>query len=168
MNREQRRKLNKKYGVKYSANDWALIELYQKMRAGDLDVKSLKDLSPELRDAVHIDNEELVPNGTAVKLNVADILTRPTRGVTQQFRDWVQAHSEDVFHVTREQAQSSLVCLEEDVRWVKENLQDTDKGDDLGHVPWLFDIYSDLLYLDTATNEWVQLAILENKQENKN
>lgn len=165
LNREQRRKLNKKHHVNYTADQWALIEMYGKIRAGDLDIKDLKELSPEVRANIHIDNEELVPEGTAVKLNVTDILTRPTKGVTQQFRDWIKAHEGEIMHVTREQAQSSLVCLAEDVGWVKENLTDTDKGN-IGHVPWLFDIYSDLLYLDEATNEWITLGELEFRKEN--
>lgn len=162
MNREQRRKLNKKHHVNYSKEDWAMIELYSKVRAGDLDVQDLTELDPELREGIHIDNEELVPEGTEVKLNAKDILSRSSKGVTEQYRNWIKAHENDIFHVTREQAQSSLVCLKEDIGWVKENLQDADKGE-IGHVPWLFDIYSDLLYLNKETNKWVMLHTLEEK-----
>lgn len=164
MNREQRRRMNKKYHVNYDANEWAMIELYQKVRAGDLDVKDLGELSPEVRSGIHIDNEELVPEGTEVKLNAKDILTRPVKGVTQQFRDWIKEHEDQIFHVTREQAQSSLVCLAEDVGWVKENLKDEDKGN-IGHVPWLFDIYSDLLYYSASSDKWITLGELELESE---
>ena len=161
MNREQRRKLNKKHKVNYSANDWALIELYAKIRAGDLNVKDLEGLSPELRQYVHFDNEELVPEGTPVKLAVDDILTRPRAGITEKFLGWVKDHSNSVFHVTREQASDYLVCLKEDVEECNERLS---KGENLDHVPWLWDIYSDFLY--EKNGKWVFLHFLEKDAEN--
>lgn len=160
MNREQRRKLNRKYKVNYDANEWAMIELYSKVRAGDLDVKDLRDLNPEVRAGIHIDNEELVPEGTPCKLNVADILTRPLKGITEKYLNWVKAHEGIVFHVTREQANSSLVCLKEDVEECSSHLSEAD----MDHVPWLFDIYSDLLYEDKG--EWKLLEFIEKAEEN--
>lgn len=156
MNRKQRRKLNKQHHVNYNANEWAMIELYAKLRAGDLDVKDLSALSPEVRAGIHIDNEELVPEGTPVKLNVADILTRPTKGVTDKYLTWIKEHENIVFHVTREQANSSLVCLKEDVDACLQQTEST-----MDHLPWLFDIYSDLLYEENG--EWKILEFLEKK-----
>lgn len=161
INREQRRKLNRKYKVNYSAEEWAMIELYSKMRAGDLDVKSLKDLSPGLRENVHIDNEELVPEGTPVRLNAEDILSRPRKGVTEKYLKWVETHRDTIFHVTREQANSSLVCLQEDVEECKALSHELNEVDKLDHLPWLFDIYSDLLY--ESNGEWKILALIEEK-----
>ena len=161
MNREQRRKMNRKYKVNYSAEEWAMVELYSRVRAGDLDIKSLQDLSPELRENVHIDNEELVPEGTPVRLNAADILTRPRKGVTEKYLKWVEDHSDTTFHVTREQANSSLVCLKEDVEECQALSPSLNEVDKLDHVPWLFDIYSDLLY--EVNGEWQNLSFLEEK-----
>lgn len=159
LNREQRRKLNRKYKVNYSADEWAMIELYSKIRAGDLDVKDLNDLTPELRENVHIDNEELVPEGTPVRLNAAEILSRPRKGVTEKYLKWVDEHRDVTFHVTRDQANSSLVCLQEDVEECRMHSETLTEVDKLDHLPWLFDIYSDLLYDDNG--EWKILEFIE-------
>lgn len=161
MNREQRRKFNKQHKTHYTREDFLQIELYQALRAGDLDINSM---TPEqMPEGFHVDNEELVPEGTEVKLNYE--LIKGRKGVTNKYLEWIEAHKDEVLHVTREEANSSLVCVKEDVKQVKENFMNEDR--DMGHVPWLFDIYSDFLYHDEETNEWIPLGQWALKKEAK-
>lgn len=124
--------------------------LYRQIQAGNLDVKDLFDTTAYNR-LVHVDNRELVPDGTPVKLFYEHISTRPQEDLTQKYKDWIEENKEKVFYVTREGASSSMVCLSKNT--LKNSKEET--------IPWLFDIYSDLLYLDEAVDEWVHLAELE-------
>lgn len=166
MNREQRRKLNKRYKVNYSADEWRMIELYTQIRSGDLDVHDLSGLAPEMRQKIHIDNENLVPEGTEVKLNAEEILSRPVE-MQEAYREWVKANADKVFHVTREEAEASMVCLKEDVEDIKK--QREEKGEaNVDHLVWLFDIYNDLLFLSAKDQTWKNLIFIEQENSEKN
>lgn len=158
MNREQRRRFNKRNKTNYTREDFAQLEMLQALRAGDLDITGFNP--GELPEGFHIDNEELVPEGKETKLAYDHIMSRPKKGLTQEFLDWVETHKNQVMHVTREEANNSLVCLAEDVKWVKEKF--TDEDHNIGHIPWLFDIWSDLLFEDPVTHDWVPLGQIAN------
>lgn len=156
MNREQRRRFNKKHKTNFTAANFQAYELYRKLQQGTLDTK---DIDPALLGSViHIDNEEMVPEGTPVKLAYDNIKARPQNDLTDKFKEWIEEHKGQILHVTREEANSSLVCVQEDVKYVKEHFTDEDRN--IGHIPWLFDIYSDFLYEHPQTHEWVHLADL--------
>lgn len=157
MNREQRRRFNKQNKTNYSREDFQAMELYQALRAGDLDMSSFGP--GQLPESFHIDNEELVPEGKEVKLAYDHIMSRPKKGLTEEFLQWVENNKDKVLHVTREEAQNSLVCIKEDVKWIKDHY--TDEDTKIGHIPWLFDIWSDLLY-ETTDHKWVHLGEYEN------
>lgn len=159
MNREQRRQFNRKNKTNFTKSDFDLMEAYKRIKAGNLDIKDLDVPS----DFLHIDNEELVPEGTPVKLYYEGIMSRPQKDLTQEFKDWIEEHKDKILHITRQEASNSLVCLAEDVKTVKENFADEDRN--IGHIPWLFDIYSDFLYEDKETGEWVVLAEHTARQE---
>lgn len=162
MNREQRRRFNKQNKTNFSREDFVRMEMYQALRAGDLDVSGFTP--DELPDGISIDNEELVPEGKEVKLAYDHIMSRPKKGLTKEFLDWVEANKDRVMHVTREEASNSLVCLKEDVKWIKDHF--TDEDTNIGHIPWLFDIWSDLLY-ETEDHRWVHLGEYEQSLEKK-
>lgn len=152
MNREQRRRFNKKHKTNFTKAEFDQFEFYQRLKAGEV---SLDELS-QLPEGMHLDNEELVPEGIPVKLAYDDIMSRPKKGLTNEFLTWIEEHKDEVMHVTRKNAQSSMVCLSEDKPWLKENY--TDEDTNIGHVPWLFDIWSDLLYENPENHEWINLA----------
>lgn len=143
MNREQRRKYNKQHGTHYTANDFYLAELYAKLQSGNLDIKELNDLKLN-SDFVHIDNEDLVPENTEVKLNYEHIISRPVK-LNEKYKTFIEENKDNVLHITRENAKNSLVCLKEDPEKI-----------------WEFDIYSDFLY--KKDDKWVNLIEIENQE----
>lgn len=152
MNYKDRRRFNKMHKTNYTKRDFDIMEAYTRIVHGNY---SLEDVLL-VRDVINIDNEELVPEGTPVKLYYEAITSRPRKNCSEKFLNWVEEHKDMVFHVTREQASQSLVCLKEDVGYIKENPQDDER--DIGHVPWLFSIYDDFLYCIPNTDKWVTLG----------
>ena len=100
---------------------------------------------------VHLDNEMACPEGTRCKLNSEEIFKRPQKDLSEKFKDWVQANKDKDFTITRDGASNSLVCLAEDETEPK----------------WLFDLYTDLLIYDEATESYVPLETLEVKEEDE-
>lgn len=126
MNRAQRRAYNKLHKTSYTKEQFEAALLLARLNAGgDFDLEKLAATSKFL----HMDNIELVPDGTVVKLNYDNIYSRPQDELTDKFKTWVEANKDKEFHITREDAKDSLVCLEEDD----------------SEVRWLFDLYSDIL-----------------------
>lgn len=136
-NRERVREFNRKYKTNYTRQELEAIEFSMKFRAGNLDVKSMYDLSLT-NSLIHIDNEDNVPEGCEVKLAYDKIKARPPK-MNQKFIDFVEEHKDEVLHVTRENAKNSLVCLQEDPEKI-----------------WLFNIIHDFLY--KVGDEWVDYA----------
>lgn len=144
MNRRQRREFNRQNKTQYTKSDFITLELLMKIRAGNLSVKELDDIKL-FNDDIHIDNTDLVPDGTVVKLNYEYIKSRPQKDLTQKFIQWVEENKDTVFHVKRDKEtnpNTALVGLEE-------------------NGFWLFDTYADLLY--QKDGEWVYLTDIEDK-----
>lgn len=126
MNREERRRYNKKHGTKHDRAwfDRMLLNARLVSKTG-LDVSEMA----RQQHYIHFDNELLAPNGTTVKLNYDDIYARPQDDLTDKFKEFVESHKDMEMHITREDVVDSLVSLEED-----EN-----------RPRFLFDLYADLL-----------------------
>ena len=155
MNRRQRREFNRRNKTNLTKEQFDAMMVYQRLHAGELSIKEAAQLSL-VNEYIHIDDESRVPDGMEVKLNYKGIISRPQKGITAEYKQWVEDHKDDIFHVTREHAgNSGLVCLQEDERVIKEGYTDADTN--IGHVPWLWDIFADLLYKNEA-GEWVELA----------
>lgn len=152
MNRQQRREYNKKNGTNYSRKDFMILEAYSRIVNGHY---SLEDVELT-KEFVNVDDEQLVPEGTPVKLYYDAIKSRPKKDFAPRFLQWVEDNKDIVLHVTRENASRSLVCVKEDVGFLKEGYTDEDR--DIGHVPWLFSIYDDFLYCLPNTDTWVTLG----------
>ena len=145
MNRQQRRQFNKKNKTNYTKEEFFNMELWARLRAGNLDVKEMRDIKL-FNDMIHIDNPDLAPDGTEVMLNYERIMSGPTKDKTQKYLAWVEENKDKVFHIKRDEDKSettSLVGLAED-----EN-------------KWLFDTYADLLY--QMDGKWVYLTDIEDK-----
>lgn len=145
MNRQQRRQFNKKNKTNYTKEEFFNMELWAKLRAGNLDVKEMRDIKL-FNNMIHIDNPDLAPDGTEVMLNYERIMSGPTKDKTQKYLTWIEENKDRVFHIKRDEDKSettSLVGLAED-----EN-------------KWLFDTYADLLY--QMDGKWVYLTDIEDK-----
>ena len=145
MNRQQRRQFNKKNKTNYTKEEFFNMELWAKLRAGNLDVKEMRDIKL-FNDMIHIDNPDLAPDGTEVMLNYERIMSGPTKDKTQKYLTWIEENKDKVFQIKRDEDKSetiSLVGLAED-----EN-------------KWLFDTYADLLY--QMDGKWVYLTDIEDK-----
>lgn len=145
MNRQQRRQFNKKNKTNYTKEEFFNMELWARLRAGNLDVKEMRDIKL-FNDMIHIDNPDLAPDGTEVMLNYERIMSGPIKDKTQKYLAWVEENKDKVFHIKRDEDKSettSLVGLAED-----EN-------------KWLFDTYADLLY--QMDGKWVYLTDIEDK-----
>ena len=143
MNRAERRAFNKKHKTSFTREEFDKIMALARLEMGKY---SREDLA-KVGAFEHYDDEELVPNGTKVKLNYESILKRPRAELSDEFLRWVTKHRYAEFHVTREEGNHSLVCLEEDERYK------TVDGEKVKAPKWLFDLYSDLLIEDNG--EWV-------------
>ena len=158
MNRAQRRAYNKKHKTAYTKEQFEAALLLARLNAGgEFDLEKLAATSKYL----HMDNIELVPDGTEVKLNYDAIKSRPQGDLTDKFKEWVEVHKDQIFHITREGSKDSLVCLQEDD----------------SEVRWLFDLYSDILVknadqwvppyeLDTSLKEYQPADIVEQAVNN--
>lgn len=150
MNRQQRRAYNKQHGTNYTKEQFRTFELLAKIKRGEI---SLDELKKENLDTVTVDNEERAPEGSLVKLNYERIKERNPESFLPLFLDWVEQHKDDVFHLTRKHALNSLVCLQEDVDFYEKKKRE---GEEV-RQPWLFDIYSDLLFFDEKEKNWVTI-----------
>lgn len=139
MNRAERRAYNKKHKTSFTREEFEAALLFARLKAGGVDYAELAKSSPY----VHMDNIELVPDGTLVKLNYDNIKTRPQDDLTDKFKSWIEENKDKEFHITREGSRDSLVCLQEDESEVK----------------WLFDLYSDILVQHEG--EWVPVFELD-------
>ncbi len=157
MNREQRRRYNKQNKTNFSKAEFDAFALYQQMQKGQVSFNNMDMNNP----LITFDSEELAPEGIEVKLDTERILSRKEYETTDIFKNWVIEHKEDIFHLTRETANNSLVALKEDVEEWKNNPNEEKRQ------PWLFTIFADLLFLDKEEN-WVPLAKITDKQEDNN
>lgn len=135
MNREQRRAYNKQHKTKYTREDFDTALALARITNGQFDFNDVA----RAHNFVHIDNTELAPDGTVVKINYEDVYKRPQEDLTDEFKEFVEANKDTEFHLTRESAKDSLVCLEEDVRYAEID------GKQVVKPKFLFDLYSDLL-----------------------
>ena len=154
MNRAQRRLYNKQHKTNYNRHDFNLFEAMGRIRQGNYNLSDL-DLGAEI---MHADNQILAPDGTKCRLNLEGIMTRPKENTTPEFRDWVTRHRDDIFTITREGVERSLVALEEDVCEVPNY---DENGNKLPYVRYLWDLYTDLLIYDSATDSYKPLFELE-------
>lgn len=154
-----RRKWNKKNGTNYTKKDFDVaIALARLQGSTGIDLDSLKTLTEN--GLAHIDNSELVPDGTEVKVNAKEILGRNDSELTKDFIDWIKENEDTVFHLEREENKQSLVCLEED------NRKTVLDGEEVNAPKWLFDLYSDILV--RYEDEWIPVwkyDQLKNKSE---
>ena len=160
MNRAERRAYNKKHKTSFTKEDFEIALLMGRLKAGgDVDFEELARQSPY----VHLDNVELVPDGTLVKLNYEAIKSRPQGDLTDMFKKWIEENKDKEFHITREQSRDSLVCLEEDDSEIK----------------WLFDLYSDILVkqddkwvpvyeIDKGLKDYVPADLVQNAESEEN
>ncbi len=154
MNRAQRRKFNKEHKTTYTKEEFEIAIALARLQSGTgLDADALRTLMQH--GVAHLDNEELVPTGTEVKINADEILSRKATDYTEEYRSWVDEHKDDIFHLMREEGKNSLVCLEED------NHTGVVDGNEVVADKWLFDLYTDILVKDKDTNEWVPVYTLD-------
>ena len=140
MGRAERRAYNKKHGTKLTREEFDSIVAVARIQAGIYDFSDLSVGS----DFIHMDNTELVPEGTVCKLNYDAIMKRPKVDKQPEFLQWVEEHKDQELHVTRENAANSLICFVEDKRYTI----DSATGDSVRVPPWLFDVYTDILIKD--------------------
>ena len=143
MNREQRRAFNKQHKTSFTREEFDKIMALARLEMGQYTREDLAKVGA----FEHYDDEELVPNGTKVKLNYENIMKRNVQELSTDFVKWVEDHKDDEFHVAREENSHALVCLEEDERYSEVD------GEKVLAPKWLFDLYSDLLIEDNG--EWV-------------
>ena len=72
MNREQRRRYNKKNKTNYTKEQFETMIALERLKNGIFDLSDLQ--LP--KDFIHMDNKELVPDGTEVKLNFDSLKER--------------------------------------------------------------------------------------------
>ena len=158
-NRAQRRLFNKKNKTNYSKSEFEMMLALERIKNGNF---NLSDLDVP-KDFIHMDNEELAPEGTLVRLNYERIQERFRRGGVDEtnlaFRTWIEENKDKEFHLTREGTSQSLVALQEDEREVE--------LDGVKHKApkWLFDLYSDLLLKDESDGQWKMLSQIDPKMK---
>lgn len=154
-NHAERRRYNQKHKTNYTKLDFDVQVALARMQSGlGVEESMLKELAEN--GMVHLDNEELVPTGTPVKINADEILKQKRDDRTEAFFKWVEENRDKVFHLAREDNKQSLVCLEEDVRYVE--LDGKDKIAD----KWLFDLYTDILV--EYEGEWIPVFAYDQKR----
>lgn len=135
--------------------------LFERLKAGGpIDISDL-DLP---QDMFHKDNKELVPDGTETMINYDRIYERfnsVDKG-NQKFKDWLEEAKGKIFHVTRKNAMNSLVALEEDQNRMEE-IETDGVVVNVQAKPWLFDMYSDLLF--EYNGNWKLMAEIEDAKE---
>lgn len=129
MNRAERRKFNKKNHTNYTKEQMDAIEMYAKIRSGEISIKHASDFKDN--PFFHFDGKALAPDGTEAKIRYDEILSRPEK-LNDKYIEFITQHKEGIVHVSRKNTDGkpdTLVTLEEDPDSI-----------------WLFDIYSDLLF----------------------
>ncbi len=136
MNRAERRKFNRKNHTNYTREQMDAIEMYAKMRSGEISIKHASDFKDS--PFFHFDGKALAPDGAEAKIRYDDILSRSEK-LNDKYIEFVTQHKEEIVHISRKNTEGkpdTLVTLEEDPNSI-----------------WLFDIYSDLLFKNEA-EEW--------------
>lgn len=156
MNREQRRKYNKAHKTNFTKQEFDMMIAIERIKKG---IPNFEDLDLP-QDFMHIDNTELCPDGTAVKLHFESLELRCQHidKTNELFRQWVEEAKKDpdkIYHITREEARHSLVCLEEDERYIEID------GEKKRAPRWLFDLYSDLEILHNGN--WIQVGLVDSE-----
>lgn len=149
MNRQLRRLYNKKNKTHYTKEDFDVALALARLRNGEF---SKEDFA-HARSFVHMDNTEIAPDGCEVKLNYEAIMSRPQQDLTDEFKNWVEENKDFIFHLTRDEAENSMVCVEED------NRQTMVDGILTKKPKWLFDLFVDLLV--KRDDKWVSPLDIE-------
>ena len=154
-NRKMRRYYNKQNKTNLKLQDFALAKAINDIQEGK-DVSWLsKYVSTDMLP--HKDNWDLFPNGTRVKLNTTQILSRPPKYLSEEFSKWVQDNAEEDFVIRRPESEEEnklnkgLVPL---------GYVDAEKDTDESRT-WLFDIYTDLLVWSEADQSYVSPQRIE-------
>lgn len=134
MNRAQRRAYNKKNHTKFTREEFEAMYTLQKLQSGNFTAEDYR----KVKNLIHMDNEEIAPNGCVVKLDYEAIQSRPQSDLTDEFKAWIEENKDKEFHLTREGVSNSLVALEEDVRETELD------GEVVKKPKWLFDLFNDL------------------------
>lgn len=166
MNREHRRKLNKKNKLNLNKEEWERAMALARLRAGAFTQADI-DL---MQEYVDYDDPDKYPEGTVVKIS-PDIKLDDKE---QPFKDWVTSHMETEMHIVRDDNRQALVSLAEDTHTFTD-----DNGEQKEAPKWYFSLNHDLL-VKTA-NGWMKAmeilgsespieVIVENqeKEEEKN
>ena len=136
MNRADRRRFNKRNHTNYTKEQMDVIELYAKMKSGNIDIKHVSDFKDN--KFFKFDGKVLAPDGREVMLRYDAIKSRPDK-LMDKYVEFVEKHKDEVLHISRKNTDGkpdSLVTVEEDPDSI-----------------WLFDIYSDLLFKN-EDGEW--------------
>ena len=157
MNREQRRRFNKKNKTHWTKEQFETFLALERLKNGNYDLSNL-DLKDH--EFIHVDNTELAPDGTEVKLNFnsLDYRCEHVDKTNEYFRNWVAEAKKDpdkIYHITREGARQSLVCLEEDDHEVELD------GKMVKAPRLLFDLYADLLVF--YEGNWIPLGTVDDE-----
>ena len=157
MNREQRRRYNKKNKTHWTKEQFETFLALERLKSGNYDLSNM-DLKDH--EFIHVDNTELAPDGTEVKLNFnsLDYRCEHVDSTNEYFRNWVAEAKKDpdkIYHITREGARQSLVCLEEDDHEVELD------GKMVKAPRLLFDLYADLTFL--YEGNWVPLGTVDDE-----
>ena len=157
MNREQRRRYNKKNKTHWTKEQFETFLALERLKSGNYDLSNM-DLKDH--EFIHVDNAELAPDGTEVKLNFdsLDYRCNHVDKTNEAFRNWVaeaKKEPDKIYHITREGAKQSLVCLEEDKRTVELD------GKEVEAPKWLFDLYADFLVFYEGS--WVPLGSVDDE-----
>ena len=136
MNRSERRKFNKKNHTNYTKEQMDAIEMFSKLKAGNINIKHASDFKDN--KFFKFDGKALAPDGSEVKLRYDEIKSRPDK-LNEKYIEFIDTHKDDTMHISRKNTDGkpdTLVTLEEDPESI-----------------WLFDIYSDLLFKN-EDGEW--------------
>ena len=156
MNRKMRRQYNKAHKTNFTRQDFDMMIAINRLKNGNYDLSDLEIPN----DFIHMDNIELAPEGTQVKLNFdsLDFRCQHVHSSNALFRQWVEKakqNEDQIYHLTREEGKNSLVCLQEDAEYIFVD------GQEVARPKWLFDVYSDLLFLDEKDGQWKPLGVIE-------
>ena len=136
MNRADRRRFNKKNHTNYTRDQMNAIEMYAKLRSGNIDIKHISDFKDN--KFFKFDGKVLAPDGREVKLHYEAIKSRPDK-LADKYIEFIESHKDEILHISRKNTDGkpdTLVTVEEDLDSI-----------------WLFDIYSDLLFKN-EDGEW--------------
>ena len=134
MNRAQRRAYNKKNHTKFTREEFEAMFTLQKLQSGKFTAEDYR----KVNNLIHMDNEQIAPDGCIVKLDYEAIMSRPQADLTDEFKQWIEENKDKEFHLTREGTTSSLVSFEEDIK-------ETELDGEVVRKPrWMFDLFTDL------------------------